>query len=270
MRGLPLRRGLAWLALFLVLPAWAAKSRTHDPDQRPNQVHYDPALYGPERPLGELIAEQGLNLVEGRLAEARLVVNKARRRLELFSGEKLIKAYRVQLSRRAEGTKERRSDMRTPEGDYRICGRHPASKYHRGLVLSYPGPQDADRGLAAKRLTSAQHAAVLAAHAQGRCPPMNTKLGGWIMLHGQDPQVTRLVRQYQEQGKVKSRRGGEPGDRDPATLRKHYDWTLGCVALLNPDMRELFDFLAIGTPVTIVPDGTPALPPGPSSRSGKP
>jgi lipoprotein-anchoring transpeptidase ErfK/SrfK len=31
------------------------------------------------------------------------------------------------------------------------------------------------------------------------------------------------------------------------------DWTRGCVALENPDIKELYDAVVIGTPVTIKP-----------------
>lgn len=255
--------GFFILGLMTIFPAQGGKAKSHEPDQRPNQVHYDPAQYGPERPLQELIAEQGLPLADNKLAGVRVKVIKAKRRLDLYVGERMIKAYRIQLSRRSEGDKERRSDMHTPEGEYFICGRNPGSKYHRGLILSYPSVKDAERGLEKKRLTQAQYEAIVAAQAAKRCPPMNTKLGGWIMLHGQDPQVTRLVRQYQEKRKIKTKKGSQPGDRDPAALTKHYDWTLGCVALLNPDIRELFDLLPDGTPVTILGDAPLTKPPAP-------
>ena len=50
--------------------------------------------------------------------------------------------------------------------------------------------------------------------------PRRSRLGGLIEIHGE---------------------GG----------RKE-DWTLGCVALRNPDMDRLFEQVQVGTPVTIV------------------
>jgi len=49
--------------------------------------------------------------------------------------------------------------------------------------------------------------------------------------------------------------GLEPGDADPAEIREFHDWTNGCVALFNPDIRELYEFVPDGTPVTIVANG---------------
>lgn len=107
---------------------------------------YDPALYGPERPLARLVAERHVRLEGGKIRKARLLVNKAQRRLELWVGRRMLKAYRVQLGWRAHGPKERQGDQRTPEGRYVICAHRP-SAYHRGLWLDYPNEADASRGL---------------------------------------------------------------------------------------------------------------------------
>ena len=53
-----------------------------------------------------------------------------------------------------------------------------------------------------------------------QAPPQNTHLGGDIYIHGNGAQS---------------------------------DWTWGCVALENQDVRELFQAVSIGTPVTIQP-----------------
>jgi len=51
-------------------------------------------------------------------------------------------------------------------------------------------------------------------------PPQNTKLGGEIYIHG-----------------------GGAGT----------DWTQGCVALADDDIKELFDSIPVGTTVRILP-----------------
>ena len=35
-------------------------------------------------------------------------------------------------------------------------------------------------------------------------------------------------------------------------MREYQDWTDGCVALFNPDIRELYEFIGDGTEVIIV------------------
>ena len=154
------------------------------------------------------------------LADPRLVVEKGARRLRLYAGGELVRVRRVALGFTPEGDKVRQGDGRTPEGEYRVCMKNPKSNFYLSLGLTYPNAADAERGLRDGLITRAQHKAVTNALAAGRCPPWNTALGGEIFIHG----------------------GG--------TGR---DWTFGCVALENPEIKELFDTLTKGTPVHIKP-----------------
>lgn len=91
----------------------------------------------------------------------RVVVDKHERRLSLEKKGQTIKTYRISLGRNPEGHKIRQGDNRTPEGNYRIIGRNPGSRFHRSLRISYPSSQDVAR-----------------ARKQGVDP------GGDIMIHG--------------------------------------------------------------------------------------
>ncbi|MEN6528063.1 MAG: L,D-transpeptidase family protein [Candidatus Polarisedimenticolia bacterium] len=212
--------------------------------------YYRAADYGPERPLEDLAAELRLPRdLEGRLAGARLLVVKDLRRAELWVGSTMVKAYRIQLSQRSRGTKEHRADQRTPEGEYYVCDREP-SKYYRGLWLSYPNREDAARGLASGRLTQAQFDEIAAAIDMGACPPQDTKLGGLLLIHGQQGSLTRQYR------RAPARRAGlRAGDADPRAYSMYFDWTAGCIAMFNGDVREVYDNLPARAKVTIVGDG---------------
>ncbi len=205
---------------------------------------YDSALFGPERPLAELIKEQRLPLDHGRLVGARLMVNKAQRRLELWVRGRMIKAYRVQLGWNPHGSKVRQGDLRTPEGTYFICG-HSPSAYYLALWISYPNIEDARRGLKDGLITDKQFESIKAALKEGKCPLQNTKLGGEILVHGQL----------------------QPGDINPGAVREYQDWTNGCVALFNSNIRELYEFIPDGTPLRIVANG-PVTPP-PAARQSR-
>jgi hypothetical protein len=219
-------------------------------------ARYDPALFGPEKPLRAVLEEREIGLdPAGRLAGARLLVIKSARRCELWVGGEMVKAYRIQLSQNSKGTKSRRYDQRTPEGDYAICA-HKPSKYHRGLWLDYPGLEDAARGVAQKRIGEAQRAGIAAALERGECPPQNTRLGGLIMLHGQQRSLTQSLRRARRAKRAGGRTDLVEGDADPGAMREYHDWTAGCIALFNPDIRELYDLLPDGTPVMIVASGS--------------
>jgi murein L,D-transpeptidase YafK len=71
-----------------------------------------------------------------------VVVRKTARRLELYQGDHLLKAYPVSLGRQPLGQKRQQGDGRTPEGEYRLDYRNPNSSFHRALHISYPGSAD--------------------------------------------------------------------------------------------------------------------------------
>ena len=153
-----------------------------------------------------------------------ILVKKRERKLYLYSisGEKqhLLKTYRIALGRQPVGTKRRQGDGATPEGDYYITHKNPRSNYHLSLGLSYPNLSDADAGLADGLISAGEHRTIARALRHGELPPQHTPLGGDIFIHG----------------------GGVSND-----------WTLGCIALENQDIEELFETVPIRTPVKIVP-----------------
>jgi len=91
----------------------------------------------------------------------RVVIEKGRRTLTLFAGERQLAAFQVALGREPFGRKLCQGDNRTPEGLYRVSGRKENSRFHRALRLSYPSERDLDRAR------------------EAGCEP-----GGDIMIHG--------------------------------------------------------------------------------------
>jgi murein L,D-transpeptidase YafK len=154
------------------------------------------------------------------LAKPRIEVFKAKRELQLFDGNKAVKKYRIALGSNPIPPKERRGDRATPEGSYFICHKNPNSRYYLSLCISYPGPADAKRGLKAGLISKKEYKAIVEAFAKRKTPPMNTKLGGDIFVHGN---------------------GSSP------------DWTWGCIALDDSAMKELFRLVPAKTPITIHP-----------------
>lgn len=179
-----------------------------------------PAAADGGAPLSREEEELNLRPLKLPLTEPRVVVEKGARRLRLYAGGEVVRVRRVALGFEPAGDKVRQGDGRTPEGDYRVCMKNAKSNFYLSLGLTYPNAEDAERGLREGLITRAQHGSITRALTAGRCPPWNTALGGEIFIHG----------------------GG--------TAR---DWTFGCVALENPEIKELFDSLPAGTPVRIDP-----------------
>jgi lipoprotein-anchoring transpeptidase ErfK/SrfK len=152
------------------------------------------------------------------LVNPRIRISKGARRLELYSDGRLVRAYRVALGRSPVEDKERAGDYRTPEGEFYVCVKNAASKFYLSLGLSYPSKESAARGLRAGLIMRGEHARIVRALDAGLRPPWDTALGGEIFIHG----------------------GGTASD-----------WTWGCVALDDADIRELFDAVPKGTKVVI-------------------
>src|SRR5437588_9967601 len=141
------------------------------------------------------------------LVKPRIVVKKGRRQLLLFSDNKLVRTYHIGLGSSPVGDKVRQGDRRTPEGDFYIFAKNDKSSFYLSLGVSYPNAAHAERGLRDGLITKAQYASIISALNAKQAPPQNTKLGGDIYIHGNGASS---------------------------------DWTWGCVALENDDVRELF------------------------------
>jgi len=153
------------------------------------------------------------------LVRPRLLIEKSLHRLTVYDGGEAVKSYRCAIGG-GRGDKVREGDRRTPEGRFFVCVRNPRSKYVLSLGLSYPNAEDADRGLRDGLIRRAEHDEIRRAIRQGRQPPWDTDLGGEIMIHG---------------------------------CGAGRDWTLGCVALDDEDIRELYPAIPLGTEVEIRP-----------------
>ena len=137
---------------------------------------------------------------------ALIVVLKEARRLALYQEGQRAGCWGIALAAGyVAGHKQQRGDLRTPEGWQRTSDR-PWSSFYSALSVHYPAAHDAERGLKAGLIDPQQHDAIVAAQAAGKLPPMDTRLGGQIVIHG----------------------GGGRSD-----------WTLGCVGMEDDDIDAL-------------------------------
>jgi len=157
----------------------------------------------------------------GPLSRPSIFVEKSALRLTVFDGDRGVKSYRVAAGAN-RGDKQIEGDRKTPEGDFYICIRKTAGQtpYTRSMGLSYPNLEDAARGRRRGLITASQYNSIVKAITNRLKPPWQTKLGGAIMIHG--------------------KREGRTG-------------TLGCVALDDDDIKELYRRLPLNTPVRIIP-----------------
>ena len=91
----------------------------------------------------------------------KIVVEKGKRQMYVFSNGKKLKTYIVSLGFRPRARKQFEGDGRTPEGKYFIISKNSKSIAHKSFGISYPNT--ADKRFAARNGKSA---------------------GGNIMIHG--------------------------------------------------------------------------------------
>lgn len=75
----------------------------------------------------------------------RIVVEKSKHTLTLYTGTTAKKQYVIAIGNRRDGNKQAEGDRRTPEGKYVIDRLNANSKYHRALHISYPNSADRAR-----------------------------------------------------------------------------------------------------------------------------
>jgi murein L,D-transpeptidase YafK len=75
----------------------------------------------------------------------RIVVEKSGRTMTLMHGNKVLKTYKVALSREPIGAKEREGDHKVPEGEYTVDSKNAHSRFHLALHISYPNAIDREK-----------------------------------------------------------------------------------------------------------------------------
>ncbi len=146
-------------------------------------------------------------------------VYKEDRKLELWDKDNIMATYKIGLGFSPKGNKIREGDGRTPEGEYYVCTKNPKSRFTLFLGLSYPNLEDAERGLKDGLIDEKSYNKIKEAIDIGKRPDWSTLLGGQIGIHGKGSQ---------------------------------FDWTAGCVALEDEDIKTLWDNVELGTPVKIL------------------
>ena len=154
------------------------------------------------------------------LVNPQIVVIKSRRQLMLYAGDQLVRTYPIGLGFNPVGDKIKEGDGATPEGKFYVFTRNVESKFYLSLGISYPNLEDAERGLRSGLINQEEYEQIVEAHRQQQAPPQDTLLGGQIYIHGHGTQK---------------------------------DWTRGCVALDDRNVKELFDAVPVGTSVIIEP-----------------
>jgi hypothetical protein len=153
-------------------------------------------------------------------------VDSAKREMRVLRGDKVLAVFKpVSVGRWGVSEVKRLGDGKTPLGEYRIGWFQPAGHFGPFLGLDYPSVARAEKGLVAGEISQAEYSAIRKAHAEGQVPPQNTRLGGYVGIHG-------LGR-------------GDPG------IHHDLNWTRGCIAVTNAEINQLVGLVRNGATVRI-------------------
>ncbi|GAB6067235.1 hypothetical protein JCM13664_05530 [Methylothermus subterraneus] len=146
--------------------------------------------------------------------------------LYVMQGDKVVEAFdRISIGSRGVTRAKRRGDHKTPLGVFRIGWVKESSRYHRFFGLNYPTLAHATRSWRQGWLDDRTYRSLIRANFEGRVPPQDTPLGGFVGIHG-------------------------VGKADPS-IHGVFNWTQGCIALTDAQIDRLSRWVGVGTPVVI-------------------
>lgn len=145
------------------------------------------------------------------IAPVRIVVDKSSYELYVYDAQGWYATYPVVFGNKSLADKKMEGDRNTPEGTFKIIAKRPHEKWSRFMSLDYPTKEDRAKFEERKR--------------RGEIPA-GASIGGGIGIHGVWPHEDFVIDRYN-------------------------NWTNGCISLKNGDVQELYNYIALGTPITI-------------------
>lgn len=138
-------------------------------------------------------------------------IDKSEYKLSIYGDGRLLKEYPVVFGENPRGDKLMQGDMRTPEGQFKVRAFYPHEKWEKFIWINYPTAQSYQKHKAAK---------------DRGIIPSTASIGGEIGIHG------------------------VPDDKNYA-ITERQNWTLGCIAMKNQDVNELYAFVSKDMKITI-------------------
>ena len=145
------------------------------------------------------------------ISPIKIVVDKSSYELHVYDAKGWYATYPVVFGNKTLDDKKMEGDRKTPEGTYHIAAKRYHNKWSRFMALDYPTKEDLAKFEERKR--------------RGEVP-RNASPGGGIGIHGTWPHEGFVVDRYN-------------------------NWTNGCISLKNEDVQELYNYVPVGTSITI-------------------
>jgi lipoprotein-anchoring transpeptidase ErfK/SrfK len=145
------------------------------------------------------------------IGAVRIVVDKSNYELYVYDTKGWFATYPVVFGNSSLDDKRMEGDKNTPEGTFRIVNKRVHDKWYRYMGLDYPTKESLEKFNARKKRGER---------------PSSASPGGGIGIHGTWPNEDYQIDRYK-------------------------NWTNGCISLKNSDIKDLYSYVPVGTPITI-------------------
>ena len=141
-----------------------------------------------------------------------IIINKSKYELQVFDDEGWYATYPVVFGSKDLSDKMMAGDKKTPEGKFKVILKKIHPKWGFELLLDYPNAESV------RKFTDRINKGLI---------PRNAKMGDGIAIHATRPSEEWTIDYFQ-------------------------NWTDGCVSLKYTEAKDLYSYIPIGTPVTIL------------------
>lgn len=142
-----------------------------------------------------------------------IIIDKSDYELKVYDEDGWYATYPVVFGGKDLGDKMKEGDKKTPNGSFKVILKKIHPKWGPELLLNYPN-NDSYQKFQARKLKG--------------LIPKNARIGDGIAIHATRPE-------------------------EEWTIDNFYNWTDGCISVKYTEMKDLFSYIPIGTPVTIQP-----------------
>ena len=140
-----------------------------------------------------------------------IIIDKSEYELKVYDSEGWYATYPIVFGSKDLGDKMKEGDKKTPDGQFKVIQKKMHPKWGPELLLDYPND------INIKKFNERKQRGLL---------PKNAKIGSGIAIHATRPE-------------------------EEWTVDNFYNWTDGCISVKYTEMKDLFSYIPIGTPVTI-------------------
>jgi murein L,D-transpeptidase YafK len=140
-----------------------------------------------------------------------IIIDKSDYELKVYDAEGWYATYPIVFGSKDLSDKQKEGDRRTPDGKFKVVLKKIHPKWSYELLLDYPNDESVRRFNQRKASGSI---------------PKNARIGDGIAIH-----ATRKDEEW--------------------TVDNFYNWTDGCVSVKYSEMKDLYSYIPVGTPVTI-------------------